>query len=373
MAKKPLKGNYLTLEDVRISYDKKTDSIHLTSKDKDLPDGGFHLTLNKGREAEQALRSLLIDAGMAQSKEENDMPVEDFRLDEQFYGITLGRGANGKAIRWTPETSPHMFISGGTGRGKSVLLRNIVYSALIHNGLNESGNTSEPSWEFYIADTKGIGLSADIAGTGDLHAYLHDPKFVKKYVHSFDGIESMLQDACDEMIRRYAVLSDHKVVSNRFLLEPFPRRMIIIDEGSLLFHEYGTGLTPSVKAQREKIQMLLHEITRKSRAAGIHLVVASQDPGLLYGELKGNFATKIAVGKHTKPGSFSLLGNNAASLISDEKRGRCFIQDYDHNEEFQMFVSNARVGQDIAALLKDLKQLAKEKLKDQKKNQKRSN
>jgi hypothetical protein len=368
MAKKPLRGNYLTLEDVRITYDKKTDSIHLTSKDKDLPDGGFHLTLNKGREAEQALRSLLINAGMAQDKEEDTIPkILPFSVQEQANGITLGQGANGKWIRWIPENSAHMFISGGTGRGKSVFLRNLIYSGIVHNGLHELGATTEPVLEFYVADAKMLGFPQMDGYQGDLATHTKDHSAIKTLAFTYGDIEAMIHECFDEMNHRYDVMEEQRIPTNSMLPEPFPRRIIIIDEAAHLFGDHGIDMDEAERGRHEELLHLIYHMSRVSRAAGIHLVMASQDPGFLFGEFKANFGTKIAVGKHTKQGSFSLIRGSEASLISGEVRGRCYIDNENNQEEFQMFLSSEKDGQNIKSLFTLVKDIEDKYRKSQEK------
>lgn len=55
---------YVTLEDVRVSYKPKDDTIHITSTDPDVQAGGFHLSLSKGTQTEVTLRELLRTSGV---------------------------------------------------------------------------------------------------------------------------------------------------------------------------------------------------------------------------------------------------------------------------------------------------------------------
>lgn len=59
---------YVTLEDVRATYDRKNDTIHLTSGDPDVQAGGFHLSLNRGTQTEKTLRELLTDEGVIKNR-----------------------------------------------------------------------------------------------------------------------------------------------------------------------------------------------------------------------------------------------------------------------------------------------------------------
>lgn len=407
MAKKPAKGNYLTLEDVRITYDKKTDSVHLTSKDKDLPEGGFHLTLNKGREAEQALRSLLINAGMAQPKAEDTIPKNlefniaeqlpqvslgkdsmgkrifvdptnyplhiiggvgrgktefakapdkdtitetlEFSIEEQTLGLTLGKGIDGKPVRWTPANYPHLFISGTAGRGKTHLLHNIIHAGVVQNALYRAGIINE-RWEFYMTRNIPERLRDDYYGRIP-DTYIRIPGnpqekgFLQGRVFSQDlnGIDELLENCLTEIDSRYSTN----------MSGDYPQRMVMIDEASLLVHNNGDS--ELVTRSKKKIWSKLHKIARIGRSARVHLVIASQNPALLDSSLGygiRNLFGVISVGKQSKQSSVILIGDDAASLISDDVRGRCYARGCGYTGEFQSF----HYSKDSAVKLSDFLQ-----------------
>jgi Mrp family chromosome partitioning ATPase len=68
MSKTHPSRKYVTLDDVRATYDRKNDTIHLTSGDPDVQAGGFHLSLNRGTQTEKTLRELLTDEGVIKNK-----------------------------------------------------------------------------------------------------------------------------------------------------------------------------------------------------------------------------------------------------------------------------------------------------------------
>lgn len=355
MAKKPVRGNYLTLEDVRITYDKKTDSVHLTSKDQDLPEGGFHLTLNKGREAEQALRSLLINAGMAQPKAEDNIPkILEFSIEEQTLGLTLGKGVDEKSVRWHPSTSPHLFISGTAGRGKTHLLHNLIHAGVVQNALYRAGIIND-HWEFYM--TRDIperlrnnyyGHVPDtyfrIQGNPQEGGFLQGQVFPQ----SLDGIDALLEDCLTTIDHRYS----------KNMEGDFPRRMVLIDEASLLTQNQGDS--EDISQSKKEIWSKLKQIARIGRSAGVHLVLASQHPALLDGALgygvKSLFEI-ISVGKQTKQASVILTGDNAASLIADDIRGRCYTRGLTHTGEFQMFHYSKDAAEKLSDFLKSMSSL----------------
>lgn len=335
MAIKPAKGNYVTLEDVRITYDKKTDSIHLTSKDKDLPEGGFHLTLNKGREAEQALRTLLINAGMGKPKEEDTIPANlEFSIEEQTLGLTLGKGVDGKSVRWLPANFPHLFISGVVGQGKTHALHNLIHAGVVQNSLYDAGIIND-HWEFYMTRDIPERLKKDYSGhISDAFFGNQEDSKQTRYMpgeifdQNLDGVDTLLDACLDEIDSRY---------SGKYEGD-YPRRMVIIDEASLLVQWQGDS--GDIAKSKKEIWAKLKQIARIGRSAGVHLVIASQNPSLLDGALgygiKSLFGV-IAVGKQSKQSSIILTGNEDASLISDDVKGRCYAQGFGYTGEFQIY------------------------------------
>lgn len=104
MVQKPEKGRYLQLEDVRVSYKAKEDTIHLTSSDSDIPNGSFFMTLKKDTPTEQALRALLEKEGLIRSDKYKDAIKEDITpgivmdmlmKDTEFISI-VGNPGSGK-------------------------------------------------------------------------------------------------------------------------------------------------------------------------------------------------------------------------------------------------------------------------------------
>ena len=352
MAIKPAKGNYLTLEDVRITYDKKTDSIHLTSKDKDLPEGGFHLTLNKGREAEQALRTLLMNAGMGKSKEEDPIPKNlEFSIEEQTLGLTLGKGADGKSVRWLPDNYPHLFISGVAGKGKTHAMYNLIHAGVVQNALYDAGVINN-HWEFYMTWDIPDRLKKDYSGHIS-DAFFGNPESATQtrympgeiFDHNLEGVNALLDACLNEIDFRYSGNYEGN----------FPSRMVLIDEASLLVQWQGDN--EDIAKSKAEIWSKLKQIARIGRSAGVHLVIASQNPALLDGALgygiKSLFGV-ISVGKQSKQSSLILTGTEDASLISDNIRGRCYAQGVGYTGEFQIYQYTKEAKEKVGDFLKSM-------------------
>lgn len=122
MSKTHHSQKYITLDDVRVSYDRKNDTIHLTSGDPDVQAGGFHLSLNRGTQTETTLRSLLTQENVIKNKlsfqpAAGFQPAEIHRSSAQGSVIVLlGRGGSGKT------TSAILLAKKFASEGKKVAL-----------------------------------------------------------------------------------------------------------------------------------------------------------------------------------------------------------------------------------------------------------
>lgn len=86
-------NKYLILDDVRVSYNPKEDSVHLTSGDPDVQSTGFHINLSSGTRTELALRNLLTEQGLISPRFETGIP--QWGLKGKIFSF-LGRGGTGK-------------------------------------------------------------------------------------------------------------------------------------------------------------------------------------------------------------------------------------------------------------------------------------
>lgn len=137
MAKKPNpKSSYVVLESARVYYDQNSDTVHLTVKDKEIPEG-IHLSLNSSREDEKRLRRVLDSHGLLTK---SDLMKEYEALQKftrEFNGgaahmprdsancIPFGFSAEAP-MSWNLQKDPHLLIVGSPGSGKSVILQNIA-------------------------------------------------------------------------------------------------------------------------------------------------------------------------------------------------------------------------------------------------------
>ena len=326
MAKKPFRGNYLTLENVRISYDTKTDTVHLTSKDKDIPKGkGFHLTLADGRDAEYTLRGMLENAGLIPEDQFKTMPTMlplDESVKESVWDeFVLGVGARAKEIVWNPTQSPNILLTGATGGGKSVIQRNLIFHCIQHSD----------RWRFLGIDLKRVELSPYI-----------------KYDPAVMGIAKNLEDAVEiiryvneEMMSRYDQMENLGVNNFKDLPDMPYAIMVMIDESYMLLapSDFQTDEAKAQDMLRKEARQRIADIVRLGRAAGIHLVLSTQrpDPSFLTPALRENFTTRIVAGRVSTEHSRAALENDNASRINSSIRGRSYIQEFGVGKEFQSY------------------------------------
>lgn len=305
---------YLDLT-VRVSYDERNDTVSITSKDKRLPkgSGGFHLSLNGGRGAEQTLRTMLEDAGII--AEEHIIPSKlsyDEISESTWDQFPLGKMGGSRTAFWTPTSSPNLLLSGPAGAGKSIVERSLIFHCLQHPN----------KWRILGIDLKRIELLP-----------------YSKYSPVVVGIATELEDAVeicryarDEMMDRYTRMEELGINNYQDLPDAPHAIMFLVDEASVVLSISGVK-TDEGKAEdkmKGEISTLLTKIARLGRAAGIHLVLSTQRPdaSIFSQELRNRMTTRIVMGRVDAIHSRIALGNEEASRIPWNIRGRGYIQDH---------------------------------------------
>jgi FtsK/SpoIIIE family len=222
--------------------------------------------------------------------------------------IPMGLGAAGE-VKWDVSVAPHILICGGTGGGKSVTQRNIIFHCIQHSD----------RWRFLGVDLKRVELSP-----------------YKKYDDVVLGIARTLEDgvevlrfARDEMMGRYEQIEQFGLDHFMKLPDPPFALMVMIDEAYMFMSPEGVK-TDEGKARDElhgEATTLIGEIARLGRAAGVHLVVATQRPDakVIYGEIKENLAVRYAAGKMKSTASQMVLDSDGATRVPGHIKGRAVM------------------------------------------------
>lgn len=329
MVKKPFRGQHLSLEDTRISYDVKTDSISLTSKDPDLPKGkGFKVTMNRGRDAEYILRELLEKEGV--------IPKDRFRTitshasylnsisHDRWDVIPLGVHANNEEARWSVTDAAHALVLGRTGSGKTNLVRNLMYHCL----------QNSKDWKVFAIDLKSDENKDFVR---------KNPQVIKMTNSPVEAIE-YIREVHSAMHTRYEEISSVNAMNYRTIPSAPPATMFILDGLETLMYPGRDIFSPSPKEKgeiqaeaelRQELIVKLTEISRLGRTAGIHLVILTQhaSPEHLHSELRSNLTLRIATSRLSVQQSRILFYDDSASHLYEDVIGRGYIRNINSRHE----------------------------------------
>lgn len=202
----------------------------------------------------------------------------------------------------------------------SVLQRIILFHALAHRD----------TWRI-------IGVDPKMVEMGWLRKY--HPSVLDIALSLEDGVEA-IQRARDEMMRRYDEMQTQGVNHFLQLPNPPPALLCMVDEAyNFLAPE---GIKSEEGKERDALHaraaILLGEIARLGRAAGVHLVLATQRPDatVIKGELKNNLDCRIAAGRMDTTPSLMVLDSEAATRLPPIK-GRGIIRLGGNLTTFQAF------------------------------------
>ena len=217
--------------------------------------------------------------------------------------ICLGKDIMGKPVVVGLERMPHLLIAGATGTGKSVALNAMICSILY--------KSTPDRVKFIMIDPKRIELSL----------FNNIPHLITPVITDMQKANIALQWVVREMEQRYEKLAGmhvrnieqyNKKVRNTDLSDmeedhnPFPYIVVIIDELADLMMTAG-----------KDIEFSLTRIAQMARAAGIHLILATQRPSVdvLTGIIKANFPTRISFQVSSKTDSRTIIDANGAETL----------------------------------------------------------
>ncbi len=197
-------------------------------------------------------------------------------------------------IHWLNLAEPadcHLLVAGTTGSGKSEFLRAAVAALARRLGPDQI--------QFVLIDPKRVTFNLAAAS----------PYFRAPVAHDGDEALPLIQQCMDEMDRRYAILEKHKLTNVADLAsELVPRIVVVIDEFASFLED---------KQSKKLVTALLKRIGAMARAAGIHLILATQRPDkdVITPVLRENLPGRIALQVTNKAGSELILGSPEAEHL----------------------------------------------------------
>ena len=212
-------------------------------------------------------------------------------------GIALGKDIAGVAQVADLCKMPHLLIAGSTGSGKSVCVNSIIMSLLFRS--------SPEDVKLLLIDPKVVELAE----------YNGIPHLLMPVVTEPKKAAGALGSAVQEMERRYRLFAENnvrdiksfnKLAAERPELEKMPYIAIIIDELADLMMVVGKDVEDSIC-----------RIAQKARAAGMHLIVATQRPSVdvITGLIKANIPSRIAFAVSSQVDSRTILDGSGAEKL----------------------------------------------------------
>ncbi|MGY3777524.1 DNA translocase FtsK [Isobaculum melis] len=205
------------------------------------------------------------------------MSSKQFMQSTSPLTVAIGVNLSGEAVVSTLDKMPHGLIAGATGSGKSVFINSLLVSLLY------KANPSE--LKLILIDPKAVELAP----------YNDIPHLLSPVISEPKAAAEALKWAVDEMETRYQKLAAAGVRNIEKFNEKaeqaeehglkLPYIVIIIDE-----------LADLMMVASNEVQDYIARITQKARAAGIHLIVATQRPSVdvITGTIKNNIPTRVA-------------------------------------------------------------------------------
>ncbi len=238
------------------------------------------------------------------------METETFQRTKAHIPLLLGVDAGGAHRIEDLTTMPHLLIAGATGAGKSVCINSIIMSVLLARTPDEV--------KLILIDPKQVELSF----------FAKIPHLLAPVVTDMKRAASVLEWAVDKMEERYDLLARMQVRSiasyndlgakkikercekEGFEPDELPERLpyvvIVVDELADLMMTAG-----------KEIEVLITRLAQKSRAVGIHVVLATQRPStdVITGLIKANMPTRICFKVTSKVDSRVVMDQNGGDRL----------------------------------------------------------
>jgi S-DNA-T family DNA segregation ATPase FtsK/SpoIIIE len=217
---------------------------------------------------------------------------EKFQKREIKLPIALGKSISGMPIVGDLTAMPHLLIAGTTGSGKSVCINTIIVSLLY--------KLNPDLCKFILIDPKMLELST----------YEGIPHLLTPVITDAKKATSALAWTVKEMNSRYKLMSKVGVrnidgYNTKHKLK-MPYIVVVVDEMSDLMLVAG-----------KEIENYIQKLSQMARAAGIHIIMATQRPSVdvITGTIKANFPTRVSFQVSSKIDSRTILGEQGAEQL----------------------------------------------------------
>jgi S-DNA-T family DNA segregation ATPase FtsK/SpoIIIE len=226
--------------------------------------------------------------------------------------FALGKDISGKTVVGNLAKMPHLLIAGTTGSGKSVMTNTLLSSMLYHN--------SPADLRLIIVDPKQVEMAA----------YEDIPHLLTPIITDVAKSLSALKWAVNEMERRYSIMAKERVKNivdyNTKMAKNGGQVTIPDEDGNPQKHDEGKmpyivvvvdEMADLMMQAGKELEFMIVRIAQKGRAAGIHLVLATQRPEVkvVTGLIKANIPGRIAFAVNNNMDSRVMLDMGGAEKL----------------------------------------------------------
>ena len=240
---------------------------------------------------------------------------------ENLLEIPLGKAVNGTARSFDLAKMPHLLVAGSTGSGKSVAVNGIIASILM--------KARPDQVKFMMVDPKMVELSV----------YNDIPHLLIPVVTNPRKASKALQKVVDEMENRYELFAKVGVrniagfnakveefnAQSEYKQVPLPLIVVIVDE-----------LADLMMVASKEVEDAIIRLGQKARAAGIHMILATQRPSVdvISGLIKANVPSRVAFAVSSGTASRTILDENGAEKLLG--RGDMLFKPIDENHPVRL-------------------------------------
>lgn len=221
----------------------------------------------------------------------------EFIENKSSLAFALGKGIDGKPVVADLDKMRHLLIAGATGSGKSVCINTIINSIIYHSSPHDV--------KMIMVDPKVVELSN----------YNKIPHLCQNVVTDPEKASLVLKWCVEQMTKRYNKFAEYKAKDldtyNKKVekYEPekqIPRLVVLVDE-----------LADLMMASAKDVEDSICRIAQMGRAAGIHLIIATQRPStdVITGLIKANIPSRIAFSVTSGTDSRIILDMNGAEKL----------------------------------------------------------
>ena len=225
-------------------------------------------------------------------------------MDDSKLLVTLGKNIMGKPIYCEINKTPHLLVAGSTGSGKSVCINSIITSILMR--------TKPEEVKLVLVDPKKVELSMYNGVPHLLTPVVSDPRkannVLKKIVSEMERRYDVFEASGTKNIAGYNayVEKKNKNTDSAGQIQKMPFIVVIIDE-----------LADLMLVAAKEVEDSIMRITQMARAAGIHLIVATQRPStdVITGVVKANIPSRISFAVSSSIDSRTILDMTGAEKL----------------------------------------------------------